>query len=202
MLFRPPNNWKRHSTTRLKKDIPQEPELERQTISFWDTFNEFVRNVVYKITGRMRHMKVCSSKKHLEDFDTNLTFEALNESKPLIMWTFYGILRTYAIALSASRWVSLDGFFAGLKRKDYNKNNTVELFSTQTENHTKVIFLTWAELTKLKEYKIPETKKIPWPVRDICCFSASPDFGIRMYSIWERSDIKENHIEITTVKRH
>lgn len=63
-----------------------------------------------------------------------------------------------------------------------------------------MIFLTWEELNKLKDYKIPLTKQYLERVRDVflfCCFS-----GLRYSDVYnlKRSDIRDGHIEITTVK--
>ena len=63
-----------------------------------------------------------------------------------------------------------------------------------------MIFLTWEELNRLKDYKIPQTKQYLERVRDVflfCCFS-----GLRYSDVYnlKRSDIKPDHIEVTTVK--
>jgi len=64
----------------------------------------------------------------------------------------------------------------------------------------KVIFLTWEELNKLKNYQIPETKQYLERVRDVflfCCFT-----GLRYSDVHnlKKSDIRDGFIEITTVK--
>ena len=64
----------------------------------------------------------------------------------------------------------------------------------------KVIFLTDEEVTKIIECEIPDTKKYLERVRDVlifCCYT-----GLRYSDVenLRRSDIKENHIEVTTVK--
>lgn len=63
-----------------------------------------------------------------------------------------------------------------------------------------MIFLTWDELTQLREYKIPESKEYLDRVRDVflfCCFT-----GLRYSDVrnLKRSDIKPDHIEVTTIK--
>ena len=64
----------------------------------------------------------------------------------------------------------------------------------------KVIFLTTEELKQLREFKIPESKQYLDRVRDIflfCCYSS-----LRYSDVYnlKRSNIKKEHIEITTVK--
>ena len=63
-----------------------------------------------------------------------------------------------------------------------------------------MIFLTPEELDKLKTCQIPQTKQYLERVRDVflfCCFS-----GLRYSDVYnlKRSDIKQDHIEITTIK--
>ncbi|KAF5030995.1 Phage integrase family protein [anaerobic digester metagenome] len=86
-------------------------------------------------------------------------------------------------------------------KKGYNTNSAYDTFNPKLKNTSKkVIFLTWDELTKLREYQIPSQKQYLERVRDVflfCCFT-----GLRYSDVFNlrRSDIKENHIEITTVK--
>lgn len=63
-----------------------------------------------------------------------------------------------------------------------------------------MIFLTWEELNKLKNYQIPDTKQYLERVRDVflfCCFT-----GLRYSDVHnlKKSDIRDGYIEITTVK--
>ena len=80
-------------------------------------------------------------------------------------------------------------------------NNAYESFNPKLKSvQKKVIFLTWEELNKLKDYKIPPTKQYLERVRDVflfCCFS-----GLRYSDVYnlKRSDIRDGYIEITTVR--
>lgn len=64
----------------------------------------------------------------------------------------------------------------------------------------KVIYLTKDELDRLRNYQIPKSKIHLEPVRDVflfCCFTGlrhSDAFNLR------RADIKDDHLEVTTVK--
>lgn len=187
---------------RLKKNIPQESEPEEPTISFWDTFNEFVRECgIQNNWTDATYEKFAATKRHLEDFDTNLTFKALNESKLTEYVNFLRDTKNLRNSTIGKQMGFLRWFLRWAKKKDYNKNNTFELFKPKLKTtQKKVIFLTWAELTKLREYKIPETKKYLDRVRDVFLFQCFT--GLRYSDVFNlrRSDIKENHIEITTVK--
>ena len=64
----------------------------------------------------------------------------------------------------------------------------------------KVIFLTRNELDKIRACQIPAAKQYLERVRDVllfCCFT-----GLRHSDVYnlKRSDVKEEHIEITTIK--
>jgi integrase len=63
-----------------------------------------------------------------------------------------------------------------------------------------VIFLTEEEKSKLLKYKISSTKKYLERVRDILFFTCYT--GLRYSDVYnlKRSDIKKDHIEVTTVK--
>ena len=64
----------------------------------------------------------------------------------------------------------------------------------------KVIYLTWKELVQLRDYQIPPIKQYLERVRDVFLFLCFT--GLRYSDVFNlrRSDVKENHIEITTVK--
>lgn len=64
----------------------------------------------------------------------------------------------------------------------------------------KVIFLTQNEINKLRTCPIPPTKKYLERVRDVllfCCFT-----GLRHSDVYnlKRSDVKNGHIEVITIK--
>lgn len=82
-----------------------------------------------------------------------------------------------------------------------SSEHCIRYIQTETENHLeKVIFLTWDELNKLKDYQIPKDKQYLERVRDVflfCCFTSLRYSDVRNL---KRSDVKSDHIEITTVK--
>ncbi len=86
-------------------------------------------------------------------------------------------------------------------KKGYNRNNTFESFKPNLKaTKKKVIFLSWEELTQLREYEIPAAKNYLDRVRDVFLFQCYT--GLRYSDVYnlKRSDIKGNHIEITTIK--
>lgn len=145
--------------------------------------------------------KFDSVKNHLTHFNSKLTFEYFNE-KGLNEYVIY--LRdtkkmrnsTIVKQLGFLKW-----FLRWANHKGYNKVKDYEAFKPKIKNTPKkVIFLTTEELKKLQDYKIPETKQYLDRVRDVflfCCYSSlrySDVFNLK------HSNIKKDHIEITTVK--
>jgi integrase len=95
----------------------------------------------------------------------------------------------------------LKWFLRWAYKKGHHNNFAYDTFRPKLKNtQKKVIFLSWDELNKLRNYKIPDNKQHLGRIRDLflfCCFT-----GLRYSDLdnLRRSDIKESHIEITTVK--
>lgn len=85
--------------------------------------------------------------------------------------------------------------------KGYHQNIAYRQFSPKLRmTQSKVIFLTDEEQAAIREYQIPPTKQYLKRVRDVlvfCCYT-----GLRYSDVanLRRSDIKDDHIEVTTVK--
>ena len=85
--------------------------------------------------------------------------------------------------------------------KGINTNLAYKTFKpTLKSTQKKVIYLTKEELSRIKNYEIPESKSYLEAVRDVfffCCFS-----GLRHSDVYNlrRNDIKGDHLEVTTVK--
>lgn len=189
---------------RQKKNTKQELETEQEepTISFWEVFAEFVRECgIQNNWTDATYEKFAATKKHLEDFDIKLTFDSLTENKLTEYVNFLREKKNLRNSTIGKQMGFLRWFLRWSFKKGYNTNNTFDTFKPKLKTtQKKVIFLTWAELTKLREYKIPETKKYLERVRDVFLFQCFT--GLRYSDVFnlKRSDIKENHIEITTVK--
>ena len=85
--------------------------------------------------------------------------------------------------------------------RGYNTNTAYKTFRpTLKSTQKKVIYLTKEEILKMKNLVLPEGKEYLDPIRDVflfCCFTGlrhSDAYGLR------RTDVKGNHIEVTTVK--
>ena len=140
-------------------------------------------------------------KNHLLAFDKNITFESLDE---LCLTNLIDYLRNHSNLQNSTiekEIKLLKWFLRWSSKKGNNKYNYYETFNPKLKTaQKKVIFLTWKELNQLRNYAIPETKKYLERVRDVflfCCFT-----GLRHSDVYnlKRSDVKENYIEITTIK--
>ncbi len=195
-----PDQLKKAFNNKLNKNTPRESdEIE---ISFWKIFDEFVHeNGVQNNWTDATYEKFAATKKHLEEFDPDLTFDYLNENKLTEYINYLRDKKNLRNSTIGKQMGFLKWFLRWGKKKGYNKNLAFETFKPKLKTtQRKVIFLTWAELTSLREYKIPETKKYLERVRDVFLFQCFT--GLRYSDVFNlrRSDIKENHIEITTVK--
>lgn len=171
-------------------------------ISFFYVFDLFVKECgIQNNWTEATYEKFAAVKNHLSGFDANLTFEALDEMR---LTDFVNYLRekknmrnsTIGKQLGFLKW-----FLRWSLRKGYNNNNIFEGFKPKLKTtQKKVIFLTWKEVVQLRDYEIPESKKYLDRVRDVFLFTCFT--GLRYSDVYNLkwSDIKEDHIEITTIK--
>ncbi|MDD5150227.1 MAG: phage integrase SAM-like domain-containing protein [Flavobacterium sp.] len=184
----------------LKFEDDAEPENEK--VDLIKAFDEFVKEC-----GRQNNWsestfeKFDSVKNHLESFNSKLAFDYFNEfglNEYLIFLRDTKKMRNSTIIkqLGFLKW-----FLRWGSNKGYNELKTYESFKPKMKSTPKkVIFLTSDELTKLREYKIPETKQYLDRVRDVFLFTCYSSLRYSDVNNLRRSDIKAEHIEVTTVK--
>jgi integrase len=170
--------------------------------SLMDVFDEFVKESgTQNDWTDSTYEKFAAAKNHLKEFDSTLTFESLTESGLIVYVNYLRDTRNMRNSTIGKQLGFLKWFLRWSKKKGYNNNIAFETFKPKLKTtQKKVIFLTWAELTQLREYNIPETKKYLDRVRDVFLFQCFS--GLRYSDVFNlrRSDVKENHIEVTTVK--
>ena len=196
-----PEQVKTAFNAKNQKVEKEEAEESRESI-FKAAFEEFVKECGSQNNWTdSTYEKFAAVKNHLNNFDPHLTFECFDETK---LTEYVNYLRdkkemrnsTIEKQMGFLRW-----FLRWSSKKGYNKNIAFETFKPKLKNtQKKVIFLTWDELTQLREYQIPSAKQYLERVRDVflfCCFT-----GLRYSDVYNlrRSDIKADHIEITTIK--
>jgi len=177
-------------------------ETEDVKADFMTIFDEFVKECGKQNNWTdSTYEKFAATKNHLKGFDANLTFTSLDESKLTDYVSYLRDKKEMRNSTIGKQIGFLKWFLRWSFKKGYNQNKEYDTFSPKLKTtQKKVIFLTWPELTKLKEYKIPDTKKYLERVRDVflfCCYS-----GLRYSDVYNlrRSDIKPDHIEVTTIK--
>ena len=138
---------------------------------------------------------------HLFNFDSELTFEKLTEQK-FIEYLNY-LLRELKLKISTIlKHISFVKWFLRWScRKGYNTNTFFEVFKPKLKDtQKKVIFLTPTEFKQFREYQIPEQKKYLERVRDVFLFQCFTGLRYSDVENLKKSDIRDNFIEVTTVK--
>ena len=188
----------------LHKPVSEEPKPKKEALpcDFFQVFDDFVEDC-----GRQNNWtdstfeKFAAVKNHLTNFREGLTFEFFDERG---LNDYVGYLRdvkemrntTIGKQLSFLKWFLRWAFKKGVHQNNAYDSYKPKLKSTQK----KIIFLTWNELNRLREFKIPSNKQALERVRDVFLFQCFT--GLRYSDVFNlrRSDIKGDHIEVTTVK--
>ena len=188
----------------LHKPVSEEPKPKKKALpcDFFQVFDDFVEDC-----GRQNdwtnstYEKFAAVKNHLTNFREGLTFEFFDERG---LNDYVGYLRdvkemrntTIGKQLSFLKWFLRWAFKKGVHQNNAYDSYKPKLKSTQK----KIIFLTWDELNRLREFKIPSNKQALERVRDVFLFQCFT--GLRYSDVFNlrRSDIKGDHIEVTTVK--
>lgn len=188
--------------TPQKKQKSQATRGKAKKSDLFVVFDEFVKECgVQNDWTESTYEKFAAVKNHLTAFKKGLTFEFFDE---------YG-LNEYVSYLRDTRGMRnstigkqmgfLKWFLKWSFKKGHTKNNAYDMFKPKLKSTPKkVIYLTWEELEQLRDYEIPPTKQYLERVRDVFLFLCFT--GLRYSDVFNlrRSDVKENHIEITTVK--
>ena len=174
---------------------------KKQGLNFFSVFDGFVKECGSKNDWtESTYEKFSATKKHLKEFDHNLNFEALTESKLTDYVNYLRDKRNMRNSTIGKQMGFLKWFLRWAKTKG-NNNNAFETFKPKLKTtQKKVIFLTWEELTKLRDFEIPEQKKYLDRVRDVFLFQCFTSLRYSDVFNLRRSDIKDNYIEVTTVK--
>lgn len=186
----------------LHKPIEEVKQRKSTPNAFYKAFDEFVRDC-----GRQNdwtdstYEKFSAVKNHLMNFRTELTFDFFDEKGLNDYVTYLRDVKemrnsTIGKQLSFLKWFLRWAFKKGLHQNNAYDSYKPKLKSTQK----KIIFLTWEELNKLREFEIPAVKQALDRVRDVFLFQCFT--GLRYSDVFNlrRSDIKGDHIEVTTVK--
>ena len=185
-------------------DVQAEPTSDKPDPStdFYKAFDEFVRVCGHQNDWtHATYEKFAAVKNHLRAFRADLSFSFFNEAGLTEYVRYLREVRemrnsTIGKQLSFLKWFLRWSFSQGVHR-----NNAYDTFRPKLKDtQKKIIFLTWEELTRLREFEIPPAKQSLDRVRDVFLFQCFT--GLRYSDVYNlrRSDIKEDHIEVTTIK--
>lgn len=144
--------------------------------------SELTENDLHGFLVYMHNIRITNSAKGKEkDFEIGLRNTTIDKNTRLIKWFL--------------RWAYAKGYYKG------NLHLTWKPKLKGTDgNQKEVIHLTWDELTRLYNYKVPETKQYLDRVRDVFCFCCFTSLRYSDVSKLSRSDVKDNYISIVTQK--
>lgn len=172
------------------------------TKGFYKAFDEFVRDC-----GRQNdwthstYEKFAAVKNHLATFREGLTFEFFDEKGLNDYVTYLREVKEMRNSTIGKQLAFLKWFLRWSFRQGLHQNNAYDIYRPKLKStQKKIIFLTWDELIRLRDLKIPSNKQALERVRDVFLFQCFT--GLRYSDVFNlrRSDIKGEHIEVTTVK--
>ena len=186
----------------LHKPIEEVKPRKSTPNAFYKVFDDFVRDCGQQNDWTdSTYEKFAAVKNHLMNFRDGLTFDFFDEKGLNDYVTYLRDVKemrnsTIGKQLSFLKWFLRWAFKKGLHQNNAYDSYKPKLKSTQK----KIIFLTWEELNKLREFEIPAAKQALDRVRDVFLFQCFT--GLRYSDVFNlrRSDIKGDHIEVTTVK--
>ncbi len=177
-------------------------DLSNVPSNFYEAFDDFVR-----VCGRQNDWthstfeKFAAVKNHLKNFRSELSFDFFDEEGLTEYVQYLREVREMRNSTIGKQLSFLKWFLRWSFKQGMHSNNAYDTFKPKLKDtQKKIIFLTWEELNKLREFKIPPTKQALERVRDVFLFQCFT--GLRYSDVFNlrRSDIKGDHIEVTTVK--
>ena len=187
----------------LHKPIEEEVKPRKPTPNaFYKVFDDFVRDC-----GRQNdwtdstYEKFAAVKNHLMNFRDGLTFDFFDEKGLNDYVTYLRDVKEMRNSTIGKQLSFLKWFLRWAFKKGVHQNNTYDSYKPKLKStQKKIIFLTWEELNKLRGFEIPAAKQALDRVRDVFLFQCFT--GLRYSDVFNlrRSDIKGDHIEVTTVK--
>ena len=170
--------------------------------NFYEAFDDFVR-----VCGRQNDWthstfeKFAAVKNHLKNFRSELSFDFFDEEGLTEYVQYLREVREMRNSTIGKQLSFLKWFLRWSFKQGMHSNNAYDTFKPKLKDtQKKIIFLTWKELNRLREFKIPPTKQALERVRDVFLFQCFTRLRYSDIFNLRRSDIKGGHIEVTTVK--
>lgn len=140
--------------------------------NFYEAFDDFVR-----VCGRQNDWthstfeKFAAVKNHLKNFRSELSFDFFDEEGLTEYVQYLREVREMRNSTIGKQLSFLKWFLRWSFKQGMHSNNAYDTFKPKLKDtQKKIIFLTWEELNKLREFKIPPTKQALERVRDVFLF--------------------------------
>jgi integrase len=189
----------------LKKKL-NDNEKNTKPLSFFDVFDTFIntesqtktwtKSTIKRVNNVLSHIKQFQKKKHY-----TIEFDSINETFFNDFITFQRDTLGHRNSTIAKNLKIFKWFLNWATKKGYNTNLSYKGYEHELKGTTRninIIYLTWDELMKLYILDLSNNKLEQ--VRDVFCFCCFT--GLRYSDVYnlKRSNIKEDTIEITTIK--
>ena len=186
----------------LHKPIEEVKPRKTKPNAFYKVFDDFVRDCGQQNDWTdSTYEKFAAVKNHLMNFRDGLTFDFFDEKGLNDYVTYLRDVKEMRNSTIGKQLSFLKWFLRWAFKKGVHQNNAYDSYKPKLKStQKKIIFLTWEELNKLREFEIPAAKQALDRVRDVFLFQCFT--GLRYSDVFNlrRSDIKGDHIEVTTVK--
>lgn len=187
---------------KMKGEKENHEEKPKAELDFMKIFDEFVAECSKQNDWSSSTLKKFATvKKHIATFDPSTTFDSWTEKHFNEYIDYLRSDKDMRNTSIAKQIKFLKWFLRWANRKGYHQNMAYDKFMPKMKSAPKkVIFLTRSEMDKIRACQIPATKQYLERVRDVllfCCFT-----GLRHSDVYnlKRSDVKDEHIEVTTIK--
>ncbi len=171
-------------------------------LPFFDVFDRFVKEYgTQREWEKATYTKFETMKRHLMDFNPNMSFDYLTE---VGLNEFVNFLRYQKDILNStiSKYFDfLKWFLKWAKGKGYNENLAYKTFKPKLKKaDNQIIFLDSDEIKALQAFTIPDNKQYLERVRDVFIFLCFTGLRYSDVKNLRHSNIRGEHIEITTMK--
>ena len=161
----------------LRMKNGSEEQQEDTKISFWEECDELVKDCGNQNNWtESTYEKFAAVKNHLKEFKEDVTFEYFDEFGLNEYVNFLRDKKDMRNSTISKQMGFLKWFLRWSFKKGYNQNIAFDTFKPKLKTTSKkIIFLTWDELNRLKDYQIPKDKQSLERVRDVflfCCFTS------------------------------
>lgn len=193
-------------------------KAEKGNPGFFDYLKEYTNaQSQQKGWSNSMHEKYQALANHIKNWNPKVTFEDFTEEGLTDLMTYLqtsvvisGKLytdgrdtRIFGMQNSTlkNRLSIIKGFLRWAYVKGYHEEKGFQSFKPKIKTtDSKIVFLDWEELMHVYTYPIPASKNYLDRVRDVFCFCCFTSLRYSDVANLKRSAVKENRIEITTIK--